>query len=523
MAVGFSGGAEGGEVARPYGGGGRITAFVALSCVTAATGGAIFGYDIGTAGGVSSMDPFLRSFFPDVYRRMKAGARVSNYCKFDSQLLTLFTSSLYITGLLTAVLLASWVTARLGRRPSMIFGGVPYVAGAAVSGGAVNVFMAILGRALLGVGLGFANQAVPLYLSEMAPARYRGAFSNGFQFSLCIGALFATVVNFGAEKIRAGWGWRLSLALAGVPAVLLTVGAIFLPETPNSLVQQGKDHKSVKALLQKIRGTEDVDQEMEDIVAANAMAKAENGLRLILTKRRYRPQLAMAILIPSFTQLTGINAIGFYAPVLLRTIGMGESASLFSTIVLVIISSASTFIAMLAVDRCGRRTLLLVGGAQMLVSEVLIGAIMAAKLGDGGGLSRAYAVVLIVLVGVYATGFGWSWGPLSWLVPSEIFPLEIRSAGQSITVASGFVFTIFVAQYFLAMLCQMKAWIFFFFAGWIVVMTVFVYLLLPETKGLPIEQIDKVWVQHWFWKRVIGTDEAQAYNLLSFHHDARCC
>ncbi|VAH23454.1 unnamed protein product [Triticum turgidum subsp. durum] len=138
--------------------GGRVTAFVALSCVTASMGGVIYGYDIGVAGGVSSMEPFLREFFPDVYRRMKGDSRVSNYCKFDSQLLTLFTSSLYISGLFTAVLLSSWVTARCGRRPSMIVGGTAYLAGAAVSGGAVNVYMAILGRALLGVGLGFANQ-----------------------------------------------------------------------------------------------------------------------------------------------------------------------------------------------------------------------------------------------------------------------------------------------------------------------------------------------------------------------------
>ena len=185
MAVGLvDAGAAGND--RQYGG--RITLFVALSCVTAALGGAIFGYDLGTSGtmlhghvtksgefftfgvtdcegfctctpgGVSSMGPFLREFFPDVYRRMHGDVRVSNYCKFDSQLLTLFTSSLYIAGLLTAMLLSSWFTARRGRRPSMIVGGVAFLAGAAVSGGAVNVYMAILGRALLGVGLGFANQ-----------------------------------------------------------------------------------------------------------------------------------------------------------------------------------------------------------------------------------------------------------------------------------------------------------------------------------------------------------------------------
>ncbi|KQJ87983.1 hexose carrier protein HEX6 [Brachypodium distachyon] len=519
MAVGFvAGGGEGQR--HQYAG--RVTAFVALSCLTAAVGGAIFGYDIGTAGGVSSMDPFLRDFFPDVHHRMQTnsanhGGSSSNYCKFDSQLLTLFTSSLYISGLLTAVLVASWFTERHGRRPSMILGGVAYLFGAAVSGGAANVSMAILGRALLGVGLGFANQAVPLYLSEMAPARHRGAFSNGFQFSLCLGALFATVVNYGAEKIEAGWGWRLSLSLAAFPALLLTVGAFFLPETPNSLVQQGKkDISEVRSLLQRIRGVDAVDEELDDIVAANdAMANGDsNGLRVFLTRRQYRPQLAMAVLIPSLTQLTGINAIGFYLPALLRTIGMRESAALLATVAMVVVSSASTLASMFLVDRFGRRTLLIVGGVQMLVSEVLIGAVMAAKLGDQGALSRTYAVVLIVLIGVYSTGFGWSWGPLSWLVPSEIFPLEVRSAGQSVTVASGFVFTIFVAQCFLAMLCRMKAGIFFFFAGWIAAMTAFAYFFLPETKGIPIEQIGMVWGKHWFWKRVVGVDHVQAADKL---------
>ncbi|XP_062183500.1 hexose carrier protein HEX6-like isoform X2 [Phragmites australis] len=502
-----------GSKGRRYGG--RITMFVALSCVTAAMGGAIFGYDLGTSGGVSSMGSFLKEFFPDVYRRMKGDVRVSNYCKFDSQLLTLFTSSLYISGLLTATLLSSWFTARHGRRPSMIIGGVAFLAGAAVSGAAVDVYMAILGRALLGVGLGFANQAVLLYLSEMAPARYRGAFSNGFQLTLCLGSLAANVINFGADKITGGWGWRLSLGLAGVPAAFFTLGAIFLPETPNSLVQQGLDRHKVKALLQKIRGTDAVDDELDDIVAANSVAQGGgNGLWLIVSQRRYRPQLVIAVLMPAFTQLSGINAIGFYAPVLLRTVGMGESASLLSTVVTVLIYTASTIVFMFVIDRFGRRTLLIAGSLQMLVSELLIGTIMAAKLGDEGGMGHAYAAALFVLLGVYVAGYSWSWGPMTWLVPTEVFPLEIRSAGQSITVASGFAFTIFVAQGFLAMLCRMKAWLFFFFAGWILAMTAFVYLFLPETKGLPIEQIGKVWREHWFWRRVVEVDQLHASDKL---------
>ncbi|CAL4983711.1 unnamed protein product [Urochloa decumbens] len=478
--------------------GGRITVFVALSCATAAMGGAIFGYDLGTSGGVSSMGSFLREFFPDVYRRMQGDVHVSNYCKFDSQLLTLFTSSLYIAGLLTALLLSSWFTARRGRRPSMIVGSVAFLAGAAVSGGAVNVYMAILGRALLGVGLGFANQAVLLYLSEMAPARYRGAFSNGYQLTLCLGSLAANAINYGADRIASGWGWRLSLGLAAVPAVLFTLGAAFLPETPNSLVQQGVDRGKVRALLQKIRGTDAVDAELADIVAAStAGAGGDSGLRLLLTQRQYRPQLAVAVLMPAFTQLNGINAIGFYAPVLLRTVGMGESLALLSTVITVAIYTASTVVFMLAVDRFRRRTLLIAGSLQMLASEVLIGAVMAAELGDEGGIRRGWAAAPFVLIGVYVAGYSWSWGPMTWLVPTEVFPLEVRSAAQSVTVASGFVFTIFVAQGFLAMLCRMKAGLFFFFAGWIVVMTGFVYWFLPETKGMPIEQVGKVWREHW--------------------------
>ncbi|XP_062225081.1 hexose carrier protein HEX6-like [Phragmites australis] len=498
--------------------GSRITAFVLLSCVAAGMGGVIFGYDIGVSGGVSSMDAFLRRFFPEVYQRMKGGKRVSNYCRFDSQLLTVFTSSLYLAGLITTFF-ASTITARCGRRPSMIVAGAAIIAGAALGGAAVDLSMVIFGRVLLGVGLGFGNQAVPLYLSEMAPPSRRGAFSNGFQLCVGLGSLVAQLVNFGTEKINGGWGWRVSLAVAAVPAGFLAVGALFLPETPNSLVQQGEDRHKVRALLIKIRGTDDegVENELDDIVAADRYkATARRGLKMMVSERRYRPQLVMAVMIPFFQQVTGINAIAFYAPVLLRTVGMGESAALLSVVVKQTVGVGATLASMFAVDRLGRRTLFLVGGAQMLVSQVMIGSIMATQLGDQGEVSKACALVLITLIGVYQAGFGWSWGPLGWLVPSEIFPLEVRSAGQSIAVAVNFLLTTVVAQSFLAMLCHMKAGIFFFFAAWLVVMTAFVYLLLPETKGLPIEQVERLWGHHWFWKRFVERDsekeEARAIN-----------
>nr|CAD1837231.1 unnamed protein product [Ananas comosus var. bracteatus] len=487
---------------------GRITAFVVLSCITAAMGGVIFGYDIGVSGGVTSMEPFLKKFFPAVYKRMQEEAgEVSNYCKFDSQLLTAFTSSLYVAGLV-ATLLASRITGGAGRRTSMLLGGAAFLAGTAVGGAAVDIYMLILSRLLLGVGLGFANQAVPLYLSEMAPPQYRGAFNNSFQFSIGLGALSASLINYGTEKIKGGWGWRVSLALAAVPAALLTLGALFLPETPNSLIQQGKaDRRNVANLLQRIRGCEDVGAELDDLVAASdAAAKIPAGRRQFeaIARREYRPQLVMAVMIPFFQQVTGINVIAFYAPILFRTVGLAEGASLLSAVVTGVVGAGSTFIAMMAVDRLGRRALLMIGGIQMFAAQVIVGGVIAAKLGDEGEMSEGYAYLVLVMIGVYVAGFGWSWGPLGWLVPSEIFPLEVRTAGQSITVAVSFLFTCVVAQTFLAMLCRLKAGIFFFFGGWLLVMTAFVYLLLPETKNLPIEQIGLVWREHWFWKRIVA-------------------
>ncbi|KAI4383051.1 hypothetical protein MLD38_008932 [Melastoma candidum] len=137
--------------------GGRVTSFVVLSCMMAAMGGVLFGYDIGISGGVTATDSFLRRFFPDVYRRMKGDTKISNYCKFDSQLLTFFTSSLYIAGLVTSFS-ASFVTKIYGRKLCVLLAGAIFLAGSALGGAAQNIYMLILGRVLLGFGVGFANQ-----------------------------------------------------------------------------------------------------------------------------------------------------------------------------------------------------------------------------------------------------------------------------------------------------------------------------------------------------------------------------
>ncbi|XP_047979001.1 sugar carrier protein C-like [Salvia hispanica] len=486
---------------------GKLTAHVIVTCVVAAMGGLIFGYDIGISGGVTSMDSFLEKFFPSVYRKEKADKSTNQYCKFDSVPLTLFTSSLYLAALASSIVAAT-VTRKLGRKLSMLFGGVLFCTGALINGFAYSVWMLILGRLLLGAGIGFANQSVPLYLSEMAPYKYRGALNIGFQLSITTGILAANVLNYGFAKIKGGWGWRLSLGGAMVPALIITVGSLVLPETPNSLIERGSQEKA-RAELRKIRGVSDVDEEFDDLVAASvASKKVEDPWRNLL-QRKYRPHLTMAVMIPFFQQFTGINVIMFYAPVLFKTIGFGASASLMSAIVTGAVNVVATLVSIVTVDRWGRRFLFLQGGIQMLICQVAVAILIGMKFGvDGnpGQLPKWYAGVVVMFICVYVAGFAWSWGPLGWLVPSEIFPLEIRSAAQSLTVGVNMIFTFIVAQVFLSMLCHMKFGLFLFFGFFVLVMTFFVYFLLPETRNVPIEEMAMVWKNHKFWSRFMEDD-----------------
>ncbi|KAG1368208.1 sugar transport protein MST6 [Cocos nucifera] len=486
---------------------GKLTLFVFFTSVVAATGGLIFGYDIGISGGVTTMDPFLLKFFPAVYRKSKEDHGTNQYCSFDSQELQMFTSSLYLAALI-ASFFASAVTRMFGRKWSMFGGGITFLVGATLNGFAKDILMLILGRILLGIGVGFANQSVPVYLSEMAPARLRGMLNIGFQLMITIGILTANLINYGTSKIKGGWGWRVSLGLAAVPAGIITLGSLFLPDTPNSLIERGHADKAMR-MLRRIRGTDDIHAEYNDLVAASEEAKLVKHPWRNIVARKYRPQLTMAILIPFFQQLTGINVIMFYAPVLFKTIGFGGNAALMSAVITGLVNVFATVVSILTVDKLGRRKLFLQGGSQMLACQIIVGTLIAIKFGTSGEatLSKTYSAFVVLFICVYVAGFAWSWGPLGWLVPSEIFPLEIRSAGQSINVSVNMLFTFLIAQAFLTMLCHMKFGLFYFFGGWVLIMTTFVSLFLPETKNVPIEGMVLVWKAHWFWGKFIADED----------------
>ncbi|KAF4384408.1 hypothetical protein G4B88_028482 [Cannabis sativa] len=475
------------NVGRNYEGSG-LNAFVVVTCLVAAMGGLIFGYDLGISGGVTSMEPFLERFFPSVYRKMNDETIHQNeYCKFDSELLTLFTSSLYLAAL-AASFVASVITRSFGRKVSMLIGGVVFFVGSILNGAAANIEMLIIGRLLLGVGVGFANQSVPLYLSEMAPAKMRGALNIGFQMAITIGILVANFVNYGTAQIKGGWGWRVSLGLAAVPAVMLTVGAMFLPDTPNSILERG-NHEEAKRMLQRVRDAVNVDDEFQDLVdACEASKKIQNPWKNILLPQ-YRPQLTICILVPFFQQLTGINVIMFYAPVLFKTLGFGDNASLISSAITGVVNVLATIVSLFRLTDLE---------GEFCSLKIAVAVLIALNFGVSGEgvLTKPEADLLSVDMCIRSS---------ICMVMGSIGLASTNSSSHK--CLSQHVLHLHNAQVFLSMLCHMKFGLFFFFAGFVIIMTVFIYFFLPETKNIPIEEMNRVWKAHWFWGKYIP-DEA---------------
>lgn len=483
---------------------GRTTAAVIWLAIVAASGGLLFGFDNGITGGVITQPDFLDRFFPEV---LDAGAGANAYCKFDDQLLQLFTSCMFLAGAVAAII-GMYTCKRWGRKVTMMMGGFCFLIGTILVASAFHIAQLVIGRIILGFGVGFATMATPLYLAEMAPYRLRGALNIMFQLAVTIGILAAQLINYGTQNITP-WGWRLSLALGAIPACLLFFGSLALPDTPTSLIARGKPEEGL-AVLQRVRGVTDVNVELEDITAAvNLAATVPNPFKNII-KRRFRPQLVISLLIPIFQQMTGINSIMFYAPQLFATLGSADAA-LLNTVIIGAVNVGATFVAILVVDRFGRKVLFIEGGIQMVVCEIIVGTLILHGMGkDGTGvISSSMAKAIIAFICIYVAGFAWSWGPLGWLVPSEIQPLATRAAGTAINTCTNFVATFVIGQAFLTMLCSMKFGVFYFFAGWVVLMTLFVIFFVPETRKVPIEEVEEVRIgRHWFWRRIVaGTQE----------------
>ncbi|CAL5336340.1 unnamed protein product [Camellia sinensis] len=441
---------------------GKLTWYVFVTCIVAAMGGLIFGYDIGISGGVTSMAPFL-----GVDNDQETGPQV--FHAYGRLCLLLRCSSQCLC-----------CTPRYAHHRSNF----------------VRCWC-------------WFRHSVPLFVSEMAPHRYRGTLNVCFQLFITIGILIAGLVNYFTNMIKGDLGWRISLGGAAVPAVLMIFSSLWVSETPNSLIERGHLDKAKKQ-LQRIHGVADVQAEFNDLVDASAASKEVEHPWRDLSMRKYRPQLCLAILIPMFQQLTGINVVMFYAPVLFKTIGFQSNASLASAMITGGVNVLATFISVFGTDRWGRKPLFLWGGGTMIVFQSAVAVLIGTKFGvtgDATDLGTLYSSILVCCICIFVTAFAFSWGPLGWLVPSEIFPLEIRSSAQSIVVAVNMSFTFLVAQLFLAALCMVKYGLFIIFAGLVLIMSLFVIFFVPETNNIPIEEMSQVWRGHWYWKKFVDDEK----------------
>ncbi|OVA02975.1 Sugar/inositol transporter [Macleaya cordata] len=251
-------------------------------------------------------------------------------------------------------------------------------------------------------------------------------------------------------------------------------------------------------------------REFKDLDSASADQKVKQQQQPwndIMMERKYRPHLCMVILIPFFQQMTGINFFMFFSPVLFKTLGADNNTSLKYTMIIGLVYICATLVATVVADELERRFEFLKGGFFVLILQVLVARV---KYGFETNPKMDYIVPIVLVICCHVIIVETSWGPIGWLFLSEIFPVEIRSAAQSITVSVNMLFTSIVAEVSLNLLCDLKLFgLFYFFAGFVVVGTIFFYYFMPETKGKSVEEMSHVWKQHWYWGRYYIQEEEE--------------
>lgn len=496
----------------------RPNVYTIGSCVVASSGALLFGLDVGITGGVIAMPSFLEKFFPDIFESQQDSANTGNsYCAYNSQLLSLFTSSFFLAGMISSVF-ASWFTERHGRKASMCLGAALYLLGSSLGVTAADTPMLIIGRIILGFGCGFANQSVPVFLSELPPSSSRGALQACFQVFVNIGVLLAGVINYYTSRVD--YGWRISLGTFIPPALVLLIGCFFLPETPAFLYSSDNVVKAW-ATLQQLRGPGTIiDNEFasieRDAQEAKKFGNFSQQLRTLLS-RPYRGELTVACFVAMFSQLTGINSMLYYTPALFSSTSGGNDSGLAQAIAVSAVLLGGALTSLVVIDRAGRRPLLMAGGIIMFILQAATSLLLLYTVDPHSlvGPSLAASDVLLVLICLFTYSFGWSWGPLGWLIPVESQTQSTRAAASTFSVVTNFFIVFLTTQFFLPMLCVMQWGTFLFFACFDLIMSAFAWKLVVETRGIPIHDMHREFQSHSYWKRYAQEQtRAPAYNLI---------
>lgn len=456
--------------------------------LVASLGGFLFGFDMAVVSGV----------LPLLQKQFNLSAFAEGW----------FVSSALV-GCIVGVAFSGELTDRIGRKKPLLLSAVLFLLSALGCAVMPSLFLITASRFIGGVGIGLASNVVPLYISEIAPARSRGRLITYYQFALTLGILVAYLTNAAFVNYALGHTngkaascfdsvtttevWRAMLGLGAVPAVLFLAGLFLVPESPRWLFQQNRVEEG-KSILAAI-GMGDEGEKEATAIARNDDDKVSYKE---LFSPRWRKALLIGLLLPLFSQFSGINAIIYYGPSILSNAGISLSNSLLSQVIFGAANMLFTLVAIWKVDSAGRRPLYLAGTAGAAVSLLCTGICFAT-----GATASSW---LLVCVLAFLACFAFSIGPLKFVVAAEIFPNKIRGRAMAISIMVMWVADTIVGQLTPVLLKSIGTpATFWSFAAFCAIAFVVVYKLLPETKGKSLEQIEAEWKGGGAGKRAVSS------------------
>jgi sugar porter (SP) family MFS transporter len=433
--------------------------YVLLVASIAALGGLLFGYDTGV---ISGAILFIKRDFA-----------LNNQTEA-------FTISVVLLGCILGSALAGTIADRFGRRPTLFTAGVVFLLGALISALAPSETVLLIGRFIVGIGIGFSSVVAPLYISEVAPAPVRGSLVSLYQFAITVGILAAYLVDY-ALASQAAWRWMLGLAV--IPSFVLMAGMLFMPESPRFLFKIGVLQRA-RDEIQRIYNDPAASQQEEASIAASLAVKGAGLGALLGGSLAF--VLFVGVVLAVLQQITGINTVIYYGPQIFQMAGFGSaSSSILAQSLVGTVNCAMTLVAIAYVDRIGRKPLLYIGLTGMFVALSVLATAFAQPHFSGslGGIALASMMA-------YVGCFAFSFGPILWILLSEIFPLQVRGLGMSICTLANWVGNFLVSQFFLTMVDRLgRTTTFAIYAVLCIVTILFVRAFVPETKRELLELV----------------------------------
>lgn len=436
-------------------------AYIIGVSIIAAVAGLLFGFDTGIISGALLF--------------------IQNDFVISTGMKELIVSSV-LFGAMFGSLSSGRLTDRFGRRKLMLLISLFFIVGTLIASLANSVYGILFGRLFIGFAIGMGSYTAPLYIAEVSPYEMRGGLVSLNQLAITLGILSSYLINYTFTSIDGSWRWMFAIGLA--PAILLSIGMLFLPESPRWLVAQNQIDKAI-ATLKHLRHSGNVQHEIDEIQHSLTIKQA--SFREIFSPW-IRPVLFLGAALGFIQQVTGINTIIYYAPTIFQLAGFHDtSSSIFATIGIGVVNVLSTVFAIFFLDRIGRRPLLLVGLVGMCVS--LLGLSTAFHMGTDISMLRWAAIGCTF---TYIICFAFSLGAILWLIVSEIFPLEVRGTAMSAAVFSCWLWNFLVSSTFLTLLnaCGPSE-TFLIYALMCIGSFIFCYYKVPETNGVTLEHIEE--------------------------------